>query len=78
MEITIAPDDHDDDDEDDVEEESEDFHPACLSTTCNRIETREEVQEFLGDHPCITYCNQLLNLARKLAQIKTVGQKLKL
>lgn len=64
MEITIAPDDHDDDDEDDVEEESEDFHPACLSTTCNRIETREEVQEFLGDHPCITYCNQLLNLAR--------------
>lgn len=64
MEITIAPDDHDDDDEDDVEEESEDFHPACLSTTCNRIETREEVQEYLGDHPCITYCNQLLNLAR--------------
>lgn len=62
MEITIAPDGNDD--EDDVEEESENFQPACLSTTCSRIETREEVQEFLGDHPCITYCSQLLNLAK--------------
>uniref|UniRef100_K1QWP4 Uncharacterized protein n=1 Tax=Magallana gigas TaxID=29159 RepID=K1QWP4_MAGGI len=62
MDITIAPDDHDD--EDDVEEESEDFQPACLSSTCNRIETCEEVQKFPGDHPCITYCSQLLNLAR--------------
>lgn len=61
MDITIAPDDHDD--EDDVEEESEDFQPACLSSTCNRIETCEEVQKFPGDHPCITYCSQLLNLA---------------
>lgn len=64
MEITIAPDGNDDDDENDVEEESENFQPACLSTTCSRIETREEVQEFLGDHPCITYCSQLLNLAK--------------
>lgn len=31
MEITIAPDGHD---EDDVEKESEDFQPACHSTTC--------------------------------------------
>lgn len=55
MEITIAPDGNDEDDEDDVEEESENFQPACLSTTCSRIETREEVQECLGYHPCIIY-----------------------
>lgn len=52
MEITIAPGGNDDDDEDDVEEESENFQPACLSTTCSRIETREDLANMNMPETC--------------------------
>lgn len=55
-----------DDSENEIDDESENQQPdmeTYLGTTCNQIKSREEVQEFLSDHPCITYCSQLIDLA---------------
>nr|XP_022344857.1 uncharacterized protein LOC111137607 isoform X2 [Crassostrea virginica] len=55
--------DEDEDSEDEAEESEKPEIDASLGTTCNQVKTHEEMQEFLSDHPCITYCGQLLKLA---------------
>lgn len=55
--------DEDEDSEDEAEESEKPELDASLGTTCNQVKTHEEMQEFLSDHPCITYCGQLLKLA---------------